>query len=442
MTSAFNKSQFLSSAVKLDFDSMDLPERCLVLAPHPDDESLACAGLMAMLNEQGAEVQIILTTDGGGSHPNSRKYPSEKLSKLREAELKTAIAHIGLAPTALKCYYSSDSAMPSRGQEGFEELTLKLSQDIKAFKPQLILVPYELDPHRDHRATWQLLMSALELAEIARPKIWEYPIWLYELAGPNDVPQIEAGELIAVDISKFLETKKRCIDAHVSQCTTLIDDDPTGFMLSEAMISNFITGTEYFLQRSKLNPSSSLAKNYFEAIYDKNIDPWNFEKSTYEREKYLSSIQSIPQKNYTSALEIGCSIGIFTEMIDPFCDHLIAMDISSIALAEAKNRLAGVTKIDFRQGSIPDNFPDERFDLIVMSEVGYYLCMEDLLKTRALIEQQLNKGGILLLVHWIHFVVDYPISGDQVHECFLESSLKNLHSHSTKDYRVNVLQKV
>ena len=129
-------------------------------------------------------------------------------------------------------------------------------------------------------------------------------------------------------------------------------------------------------------------------------------------------------------------------MIEPYCDHLIAMDISSIALAEAKNRLAGVTKIDFRQGSIPDNFPDERFDLIVMSEVGYYLCMEDLLKTRALIEKQLNKEGILLLVHWIHFVVDYPISGDQVHECFLESSLKNLHSHSTKDYRVNVLQKV
>ncbi|PWS29451.1 hypothetical protein DHW03_06455 [Pedobacter yonginense] len=441
MDSAFKIESFEQSAKEISVSDLKSINRCLVLVPHPDDESLACAGLIAKLNKQGAQVKFILTTDGSQSHPNSKLYPAQRLAKLREEELKEAITLLGLSPNTISFYKGRDSALPARGEDGFENLVSRLATDLDGFKPDLVLVPYELDPHRDHRATWQMLMAALERGNVNRPRIWEYPIWLYELADERDLPKLGNDELKYLNIASEIELKKKCINAHSSQTTKLIDDDPTGFILSEKMIANFTTGREYFMERGKINPNASLSEDYFETLYSSNIDPWNFEKSEYEREKYATSIQAIPQRQYEMGLEIGCSIGIFTNMIQALCSKLIAMDISGTALQEAKIRLANQNHVEFRLGGIPQNFPSEHFDLMVMSEVGYYLSMDDLMVTKNLIEKQLNAGGILLLVHWTHFVVDYPLSGDEVHACFLNSSLKHLNGSRTPDYRIDVFQK-
>ncbi|RNL55751.1 bifunctional PIG-L family deacetylase/class I SAM-dependent methyltransferase [Pedobacter jejuensis] len=441
MEQIFNKEAFKNSATEIRANDLDAVKRCLILVPHPDDESLACAGLICLLQEKGTEFTIILTTDGSRSHPNSNIYPSEKLAALRKNELEQALNFLNLSNNILTCYNSVDSAMPAKGESGFNELVSKLAEDITSFQPDLVLVPYELDPHRDHRATWQLLMAALEKGNTHRPKIWEYPIWLYENAVQDDIPNLKEHELKFIDVAKYTEIKQNCIAAHASQTTNLIDDDPTGFMLSDEMISNFTNGKEYFMERRKINPSSTLTEDYFDTLYSGNDDPWNFEKSEYEQKKYQNSIAAIPNKTYNNALEIGCSIGVFTTMLSQFCNNLLAMDISSTALAMAKKRLVDNIKVEFRLGAIPNDFPDKMFDLIVMSEVGYYLVKEDLLSTRTKIYNQLNDNGILLLVHWTHFVVDYPISGDDVHECFKELPLKHLSNFRNEDYRIDVFQK-
>ncbi|MCX3267248.1 bifunctional PIG-L family deacetylase/class I SAM-dependent methyltransferase [Pedobacter agri] len=441
MNPIFDKEAFKASAVQLNIADLEFVKRCLILVPHPDDESLACTGLISILKEQGTEFKIILTTDGSRSHPNSKKFPTEKLAQIREEELNKAIKLMGLDTSVIIPYKGIDSGLPARGEDGFEILVARLAEDLAAFKPDLILVPYELDPHRDHRATWQMLMAALEKGTTQRPKIWEYPIWLYELAQQADLPKLNHNELKFVDVHQYSTLKQSCIAAHSSQTTRLIDDDPTGFILTAEMISNFTTGQEYFMERKKINPSSTLSEDYFETLYNNNEDPWNFEKSEYERQKYERSLAAIPPGKYNQALEIGCSIGVFTAMLAPLCSHLTAMDISTTALEKARQRLGSAPHVEFQLGAIPNDFPEGDFDLIVMSEVGYYLSMKDLLLTRELLENSLNEGGILLLVHWTHFVVDYPLSGDDVHECFKQSSLIHLRGSRTADYRIDIFKK-
>ncbi|MFW0715559.1 PIG-L family deacetylase [Pedobacter sp. N23S346] len=437
----FDKAAFRSLAVSVDEKFINQIKRCLVLAPHPDDESLGCGGLIRILVQKDCEVRVILITDGSMSHPHSVTYPTARLADLRKTEMITALERLGLGAEKLSCYESADSAMPALGEDGFDPLSKRLKDDLASFLPQLILVPYELDPHRDHRATFQLLFAALKKVPAYKPVIWEYPIWLYENAMESDLPQLEPGELKCLDIIEHLMHKRAAIDAHQSQTTRLIHDDPKGFILTENMISNFLTGNEYFMERKKSNPTDTLSKEYFETLYGGNPDPWSFETSEYEKSKYEATIAAIPEGKYAEALEIGCSIGVLTQMLSRKCDHLTAMDISETALQKARARMEGDPKVSFIHGGIPTDYPMQNFNLIVMSEVGYYLSKEDLLKARVLILDTLKTDGILVLVHWTHFVADYPLTGDEVHDSFENVGLSHIKGERTDDYRLDVYQK-
>lgn len=436
----FDKKAFRSSAVGVEDKFLHTIKKCLILAPHPDDESLACGGLIQLLLQQGTEVRIILTTDGSQSH-RSATYPPDQLAALRYAEMITALNCLGVESQNLKAYRSKDSAMPAKGEPGFETLSERLHADLYDFLPQLILVPYELDPHRDHRATFQLLLSALKNVSDYKPVIWEYPIWLYENASESDIPKLDAGELKFLDIRDYLHNKEQAIQAHQSQTTRLIDDDPSGIMLTAEMIGNFLNGKEYFMQRNKTNPAGTLSKDYFETLYSTHSDPWSFETSAYESHKYAATLAAIPERQYQQALEIGCSIGVLTQMLITRCNHLTAMDISEIALEKATTRMKDQKSVTFLHGGIPADYPAGSFDLIMMSEVGYYLSKEDLLKARTLIINSLSPDGILILVHWTHFVADYPLSGDEVHHCFDQANLQHLKGNRTADYRLDVYKR-
>lgn len=441
MDNTLDKDLFWSKAEPINIELLKTHQCCLIMVPHPDDESLGCAGLIATLIALGKKVKLILTTDGSKSHPNSKKFPKETITALRLKELKEAMTLLGLNPDELKYYNAPDASMPAKGAPGFTALKEQLKEDLIEFQPDLILVPYELDPHCDHRSTYQLLIAALEIAHIKRPKIWEYPIWLYEHAKPEDLPDLQQGELKSLDIKAHLSLKKRCIYAHRSQTTRMIDDDPDGFILTDQVINNFMQEREFFLERLRINPSGTLSPSYFEKLYSSDRDPWNFETSEYEQLKYQKTIENIPEQNYGNALEIGCSIGVLTAMLAPKCKRLVAMDISAAAIKVAKERLGKNPTIELRTAAIPQDYPEECFDLIIMSEVGYYLSKDDLLISRNKMIESLNIGGIMVLVHWIHFVADYPLNGDQVHECFLESDLNHLNGYRESNYRLDVFQK-
>lgn len=243
-----DKETFFQAAEEVTQQDLANVKSCLILAPHPDDESLGCGGLIALLTSQNVNVSVVVTTDGSRSHKHSVKFPAEKLANLRKGEIKNALNILGVKNEHIHFLNGKDSAFPARGEEGFEALLEKLNEVLSTLKPDMVLVPYELDPHRDHRATWQLLNEALK--NTSNIRVWEYPIWLYELAKADDIPDLKAGELKKLNINPFLDKKIAAINSHLSQTTRLIDDDPTGFMLLPEVIKHFTTDFEYFFERT------------------------------------------------------------------------------------------------------------------------------------------------------------------------------------------------
>lgn len=188
----------------------------------------------------------------------------------------------------------------------------------------------------------------------------------------------------------------------------------------------------------------SLQPAYFDNIYQANDDPWNFSTSDYEAEKYAATLAALPHEKYDSAFEIGCSIGILTAKLALRCHTLLAVDVNEKALQQARARCRNLPQVKLDVMQIPRDFPAEKFDLIIVSEVGYYLSVNDWQQAQVKIINHLNPGGNVCLVHWIHFVADYPQTGNAVHNSFADWSknkLQHLQTECTADYRLDVWEK-
>lgn len=195
---------------------------------------------------------------------------------------------------------------------------------------------------------------------------------------------------------------------------------------------------------NKNSSQRSLSPEYFEDVYNASDDPWNFATSEYETRKYAATIDALPRSHYDSAFEIGCSIGILTMKLAARCSNLLSVDVSDKALEQAQENCVDLPQVKFQKMQIPGEFPSENFDLIVVSEVGYYLSVEDWKKAQEKIFSHLNPDGNVVLVHWTHPVQDYPQTGDAVQESFAENAagqLVHLKTERTKDYRLDVWEK-
>ncbi len=194
-----------------------------------------------------------------------------------------------------------------------------------------------------------------------------------------------------------------------------------------------------------MSEKKSLDEKYFEAVYAAKDDPWDFTTSQYEAKKYDSTIESLPRENYANAFEIGCSIGVLTEKLAEKCSKILAIDVSQKALAQARERCQNLPQIKFQKMSVPQEFPNEKFDLILVSEVGYYLALADWQTAMEKLFAHLSEKGEIALVHWLPPVHDYPQTGDEVHDSFAEfarEKMRNLHSERKKNYRVDVWEKL
>lgn len=237
-----------------DFEHIPMaPEQCvmgfgttLIVAPHADDESLGCGGVISLLRKYNQTVYILLLSDGTLSHPNSAAYPAEKLRDLREQELIKAAESMGVAAeNIIFCRYK-DREVPGMKSADFEGAILSMNKMLSIIKPQSIFVPWRKDPHPDHMAAFDLISHA----ETTNATIYEYPIWLEEIGTTEDFPAAEEIMPFRLDISSVLNQKKLAISAHQSQTTDLIPDDAEGFRISDEMLEHFNRPYEIFY-RSK-----------------------------------------------------------------------------------------------------------------------------------------------------------------------------------------------
>lgn len=236
---------------QIDLENIDLaPEQCvtgfgttIIVAPHADDESLGCGGLIALLRKYGQTVYILLLSDGTLSHPNSEEYPAEKLMELREKELINATSILGVPPENIIFSRYKDRSVPDQESPEFKSATENMSRLISIIKPKSIFLPWRRDPHPDHRAAYQIVKGS----NVQNVKLYEYPIWLKELGNPDEAPLKNEVMPFRLDIKTVLQQKQDAVAAHISQTTGLINDDPEGFMLSPEMIRDFSRPYETFL---------------------------------------------------------------------------------------------------------------------------------------------------------------------------------------------------
>ncbi len=238
-------ADFLAAADRLpvaDLSTLVGSGGLVVVAPHPDDESLGCGGLMAEARAQGRPVRLVVVSDGCGSHTHSKLYPPERLRSLREAETLEAVALLGLGPSDVRFLRLPDAHVPSAGPqaEAAAEAVAEAARDCGA---GAVFVTWRHDPHCDHRAS-------AEIARLARPRLgaarlYEYPVWGWTLPPETDVGSAPEG--FRLDVSAHRAAKTRAVHAHASQTTDLIADDPTGFRLEPAMIERLCGPFERFV---------------------------------------------------------------------------------------------------------------------------------------------------------------------------------------------------
>ncbi len=221
-------------------------ESILVVAPHPDDETLGCGGAIALLRSRGYTVKILVVSDGTQSHPDSIKYPAPRLRNLRETETIGAMDLLGVEPNYITFLQLPDGAVPKIREADFQTALNRFCTYLELANPKIVFAPSRSDPHPDHRATWQLLCTALKQAEVDS-RVIEYPIWDWDTKQRKLLNQ-DFNHAWRLDITEVLTLKQQAINAYRSQTTNLIDDDPKGFRLTAEMLENFAQPWEIYLE--------------------------------------------------------------------------------------------------------------------------------------------------------------------------------------------------
>jgi LmbE family N-acetylglucosaminyl deacetylase len=216
---------------------------CLILAPHPDDESLGCGGLIARCVAVGRVPLVVILTDGAASH-HSRAYPPDRLRAVRAREALSAVTALGLPPHRLAFLDEPDTAAP-HGGPAFDAVVAKLVAMVRQEAAcTAILAPWQHDPHCDHEAAALIAAAVAEAAEIRH---LAYPVWGWTLEPDAPLPGTP-GPGWRLNIEAVRPVKQKAIQAHRSQYGGLITDDPMGFHLPHALLSAFDGPYETFIE--------------------------------------------------------------------------------------------------------------------------------------------------------------------------------------------------
>jgi hypothetical protein len=181
-----------------------------------------------------------------------------------------------------------------------------------------------------------------------------------------------------------------------------------------------------------------VADDALDVVHRERPDPWGVD-SFYERRKRALTLASLPREHYRRALEVGCSIGALAVDLAGRCDQLLAVDASDTAVDLARRRTDDADTIEVRRARVPSEWPAGRYDLVSVSEVGYFLTPRELGEVVDLVRRALTDDGHLLLCHWRHQPVGWPLDGPSVHEAFLATGAPVLVEHQEPDFLMHVL---
>ncbi len=153
---------------------------------------------------------------------------------------------------------------------------------------------------------------------------------------------------------------------------------------------------------------------YFARMFESSDDPWSFKSRWYEARKRALTLAALPQRRYARAYEPGCANGELSVGLAERCDSLLCSDGTPRAVELARERLAGYAHVSVSEAWVPENWPDGQFDLIVISELGYFLSLDALDRVAARTRASLAPGGTVLACHWRWPIKGCELDGDAV----------------------------
>lgn len=187
----------------------------------------------------------------------------------------------------------------------------------------------------------------------------------------------------------------------------------------------------------------TLSAGYFEELYRTAADPWSFRTRWYEERKRAITLSALRQRRYRWCFEPGCSIGLLTADLAARCDSVLACDVSEDALRTAQDTTSAAHNVRLLRRSVPDWWPSGPFDLVVISEIGYYFDPDAVRSLWRSARACLEPGGDLVAVHWRHPVDDYPLTGDEVHDLLSNTGgLQRTLRHDEPDFLLEVYTRV
>lgn len=183
----------------------------------------------------------------------------------------------------------------------------------------------------------------------------------------------------------------------------------------------------------------ALPTSYFDRMYERADDPWEFDGRWYERRKRAITLASLPRERFRRAFEPGCSVGVLSAELAARCDELLATDVSDHAVTAAGRRLEAFPRSRAQVLRVPEDWPAGEFDLVVLSEVAYYCDAAGALELGRRAAGSLSRDGVLLTCHWRHPVEDYPLGGDEADDLVGRGSgFSTLAEHRETDFLLRV----
>lgn len=390
---------FLSEAPTVHFADLGKLRRVVVVAPHPDDESLGAGGLIASCSAADVDVVVVVCSDGEAGLP-----PTADRS-IRTHELRDAVDELSVRrPVGVVRLGLPDGRLAAHRVEMLAAL------DDLVDTADLVVAPWPGDGHPDHAAVGHVVRSAAA----GRPHL-EYPVWAWHWGRPEVFADVD---IVTVPISPSARrTKAAAIGRHASQS---VGPDP---VLNDRVLAHFRRDVEAFvcapgtLERIEAVDRSSQA--FFDALYrfSPSRDPWDLGDNRIDSAKTAAVAALVRPEVHRRVLEVGCGPGFLTERLGRMTDSVLAVDSSTAAVEAALDRCRGLDGVELRMAHVPGDLgPGDRdFDLVVLSDVGYYFDPDALRCLIADLRDRTAAGADLIAAHWSGPAPDHRIGADAVH---------------------------
>ncbi|PPB49763.1 hypothetical protein C4K88_08870 [Arthrobacter pityocampae] len=403
-----------------------LPSRFILLAAHPDDETLGAGGLLSRLARDGVRCDVVVLSDGEASHPSSPTHSPQQLAELRRTEVTNALQV--LAPAARLIF----EGLPDGGvTPGDVAAVLARELDDDETARTLVAAPWRHDGHADHDAVGA---AAAQFCSDRAITLLEYPVWLWHW-GTAEEQADQLADLSLYHLGAEEHARKgSALATHVSQTLPLSDAPGDEVLLTPGVLEHFSRSFEAFFVTGV--PSA------FERLHRDRPDPWEVAERFYEQRKRALTIAGLPRPRFCRTLEIGSSVGALTRDLAAVSDNLLALDTSETAVRRTNEAVIQHAAAYARLATVPRDWPreDGPFDLIVLSETGYFLSSDQLDEVIRLIRASLDDDGVLVLCHWRHPVEGWELDGDTVHQRVREQSgLTTLSLHTEEDFLLEIL---